>query len=387
MATFTASPELATSFRPVRTSRLARVDVVLVVATAALSAIGMVMVYTSTRAHRLDGALAGQYFLKRQAGAVAIGVVAAIIAATFDYRKLRETWIVLYASMIPLLLIVRVVGQGRGGTTAWFNIGPFQFQPSEIAKLVVIVAIAGYCHEHQGDLDAYRLGVALALAAVPMALVMLQNDLGTMLVMAVCVIAVLVVAGLRARQMLVLALVASSMLGVLVYTGAFESYRIDRLVGFLKQEDPNKSVHELTNTEYSYKQSKAAISHGGLSGQGLYKGRLTQLAFVPEQRTDFIFTAVGEELGFAGGAVVLALFALICWRLWRIASLMLDRFGSLIAIGLVAMFAFQVFENMGMTMGMMPITGIPLPFMSYGGSAMIAYWVAIGFATGIWYRR
>ena len=292
----------------------------------------------------------------------------------------------LYLGMVPLLLIVRFVGQGRGGTTAWFNLGPFQFQPSELAKLVLVVSVAGYCHEHRGELDAYRLGVALLLAGVPMGLVMAQNDLGTMLVMAVCVIAVLVVAGLRAKQLAVLALVVASMVGVLVSTGVFESYRVDWLVGFLKQ-DVSKPVVDLSDTEYNYKQSRAAISHGGLTGTGVYQGPLTQLAFVPEQRTDFIFTAVGEELGFVGGALVLGLYGLLCWRLWRMAATMLDPFGVLIAIGLLAMFAFQVFENVGMTMGMMPITGIPLPFLSYGGSAMIAYWVAVGFIAGISYRR
>ncbi len=370
-----------------RSSFVARVDWLLLFAAAGISALGMLMVYSSTKAHVFpNGSVIGAYYVRRQGLAFAIGLGAAAIAMAVDYRRLRELWPFAYAATLPLLLLVRFAGQGRGGTTAWFNIGPFQFQPSELAKLVLVISIAGYCHQHVGELDAWRLGVALALAALPMGLVLAQNDLGTMLVMGVCVIAVLVVAGLRPVHLLVLFLVSSSVLGVLLVSGTFESYRLDRLTGFLHQ-DASKRTQDLSDSEYSLRQSQTAIAHGGLEGQGLYKGQLTQLAFVPEQHTDFIFTAVGEELGFGGGALLLGLFAIVVWRTWRIARNADDYFGSLVAIGLVAMFAFQVFENMGMTMGMMPITGIPLPFMSYGGSAMIAYWAALGLILGIRYRR
>ncbi len=370
-----------------RNSRLARVDWLLLLAAAGISVLGLLMVYSSTHTHVFpNGHLIGSYYLKRQALALVAGIVVGGLTMAFDYRRLRELWPLLYGLTLPLLLAVRFVGQGRGGTTAWFNVGPFQFQPSELAKLVLIVSIAGYCHQHVGELDAWRLGVAVALAAVPMALVMAQNDLGTMLVMGVCVVAVLVVAGLRAKHMLVLLLVSLSVLGALIVSGAFENYRLDRLTAFVHQ-DASKRAQDLSDSQYTLRESKSAIAHGGLDGQGYGKGELTQLSFVPEQHTDFIFTAVGEELGFVGGALLLALFALLVWRTWRAATTSDDFFGALIAIGLVALFAFQVFENMGMTMGMMPITGIPLPFMSYGGSAMIAYWAAVGLVLGIHFRR
>jgi rod shape determining protein RodA len=385
-ATTVLSPRPARA-AALRSSPLARVDWVLVFAAAAISVLGLLMVYSSTHAHVFpNGHVIGTYYVKRQVLAVAAGVAVAAIVMLFDYRRLRELWPLFYALTLPLLLAVRFVGQGRGGTTAWFNVGPFQFQPSELAKLVLIVSIAGYAHQHVGELDAWRLGVTVTLAGLMMALVFAQGDLGSMLVMGVCAIAVLTVAGLRPAHMVVLLLISLSLLGALVASHSFETYRLDRLTAFVNQ-NPSARAEELNNAQYTLRESKAAIQHGGLEGQGYGKGQLTQLSFVPEQHTDFIFTAVGEELGFAGGALLLGLFALLVWRIWRIAKTTDDLFGALICVGLVALFAFQVFENMGMTMGMMPITGIPLPFMSYGGSAMIAYWAAIGLVAGIAYRR
>ena len=365
-----------------------RLDWLLWFAAGATSGLGLLMIHSATRNRaRLSGrAISELYFVQRQGVAVLVGVVIAVIATAFDYRKLRDLWPLFYGLSLPLLAAVRFVGAGQGGTTAWFNVGPFQFQPSEMAKLVLIVAMAGYCHRHQGELDAWHLAQALALAGVPMGLVMLQNDLGTMLVMGVCVIAVLVVAGLKPVHLLVLFLVAASVLGGLLMSGKFASYRLDRLTSFLDQST-NARVQDLSSSEFNLRQAKAAIASGGLTGQGLQHGPLTQNERVPEQRTDFIFTAVGEELGFAGGAVLMILYALVVWRTWRTAVTTTDLFGALIAIGLVAMFAFQVFENVGMTMGMMPITGIPLPFMSYGGSAMIAYWAAVGLVQSIHRHR
>lgn len=383
---------MATISPPVRRSRwldphaspLLRIDWLMWFAAGATTGLGLVMIHSATRNRaRLTGrAIDPLYFVQRQGIAVVIGVVLAVIATAIDYRRLRDLWPLFYGLSLPLLLAVRFVGAGQGGTTAWFNVGPFQFQPSEVAKLVLIVALAGYCHRHQGELDAWHLAQALGLAAVPMGLVMLQNDLGTMLVMGVCVIAVLVVAGLKPVHLLVLFMVAASVLGGLLLSGKFTSYRLDRLTSFLDQNS-DAPVQDLSSSEFNLRQAKAAIAAGGLTGQGLRNGTLTQAERVPEQRTDFIFTAVGEELGFVGGAVLLGLYALLVWRMWRTAGMVDDLFGSMVCIGFVAMFTFQVFENVGMTMGMMPITGIPLPFLSYGGSAMISYWVAVGIAQSI----
>jgi rod shape determining protein RodA len=367
-------------------SPIFHIDWLLMMATGAVSALGLLMVFAATKARLAEHHTSTHYYLERQGIALAIGLCLCGIVMLVDYRKLLALWPLLYGATLPLLLAVRFVGAGRGGTTAWFNLGPLQFQPSELAKLTLIVALAGYCQQHKGDLDAWRLTTALLLAGIPMALVMLQGDLGTVLVMVVCVIAILVVAGLRPLHLLVLFLLSVTLVAGLAVSGKFSGYRALRFTSFLDQQS-HVDLKTADQASYNLAQSKLAIAHGGLSGQGLYKGTLTNLSSVPAQHTDFIFTAVGEELGFRGGAILLALFALIVWRTWRTALTAAELFGSLIAVGLVAMFTFQVFENVGMTMGIMPITGIPLPFMSYGGSAMIAYWVAIGLAVNIHMRR
>ena len=202
-----------------------------------------------------------------------------------------------------------------------------------------------------------------------MGIVYAQHDLGTMLVIMVCAAAVLVVAGLKPVHIVVLLMLAATLVGAAVVSGKVQAYQLDRLTGFADQSTKGETSQQLTPTGYNLKASKTAIASGGLSGAGLFEGLQTKNGFVPEQHTDFIFTAVGEDLGFVGGATLLALYALLAWRIWRIALLSSDFFGTLLAIGVLAMFAIQVFENVGMTMGIMPITGIPLPFMSYGGSS------------------
>ena len=365
--------------------RLRHVDYLLIATPLAITALGMLMIYSSTRTRLSLAHVNRFYYVQRQGLALAIGLVAMLVAMLVDYRKLRDLFPLLYLATLPLLLAVRFVGTGRNSTTAWFQLGPLQFQPSEIAKIVLVVALAGYCHQHRGDLDAWRLAMTLGIAAIPMALVMLQNDLGTMLVMCVVVAAVVLVAGIRPLHIATVFLVVATLVGMLAVTGKFSGYRLDRLTSFLNQGPV--STQTASAAEYNLTESKTAIMHGGFTGTGLYKGTLTKLSYVPAQHTDFIFTVVGEELGFVGGALLLALFALLVWRTWRTALLSTDFFGTLLCIGILAMFAFQVFENVGMTMGIMPITGIPLPFMSYGGSALITYFIAVGLVSNVHMRR
>jgi rod shape determining protein RodA len=303
-----------------------------------------------------------------------------------DYRRVRDLWPVVYFAMLPLLVGVLALGASRKGAQAWFQVGPLQFQPSEIAKVVVIIAVAGYCHQHRGDLDAWRLAIVLGIAGIPIGLVLMQNDLGSAIVMGVSVGAILVVAGIRGTHLAVLVLIAATAVGASISSGYFEGYRLDRLTSFLSQDTAEASPQS-SPAEWSLEQSKQAIGAGGLTGEGLYNGRQTRLSNVPEQHTDFIFSVVGEELGFVGSATLLALYALFLWRVWRIALTASDFFGTLVCVGVLAMFAFSIFESVGMTMGIMPITGIPLPFMSYGGSALIAAFVAVGLVANIHMRR
>jgi rod shape determining protein RodA len=385
MATLTAP--LARRRSASETSIFTHVDLVLLALPLAISALGLLMIYDSSR-NRL--ALNGQsrlYYVERQGLALGLGLIAMTVVMAIDYRRIRDLWALAYLAILPLLLAVVVIGRNHKGAQAWFQVGPLQFQPSEIAKVVLIVAIAGYCHQHRGDLDAWRLAVALGLAGAVMLVVYAQHDLGTMLVIMVCVAAVLVIAGLKPVHIAVLLMLGATLVGAAVVTGKVDAYQLDRLTNFADQSTTGIQAHDLTATQLTLKNSKTAIASGGLGGAGLGEGLQTRNGFVPEQHTDFIFTAVGEDLGFIGGATLLALYALLAWRIWRIALLSSDFFGTLLAIGVLAMFAIQVFENIGMTMGIMPITGIPLPFMSYGGSAIIASFIAIGLVLNVHMRR
>jgi rod shape determining protein RodA len=369
------------------TSLFAHLDLALLTLPIAISALGLLMIFDASRHETALGGLSRLYYVERQGLAVAVGLIAMGVVMAIDYRRIRDAWPLVYLAVLPLLAGVVVLGRNHNGAQAWFQIGPFQFQPSEIAKVVLVVAIAGYCHQHRGDLDAWRVAVAVALAGVVMAIVYAQHDLGTMLVIMVCAAAVLVIAGLKPVHIVVLLLLAASLVGAAVVTGKVHTYQLDRITSFANQSSAHVSAKDQTPTQFNLGASKAAIASGGFEGAGFGRGLQTKNGFVPEQHTDFIFTAVGEDLGFVGGATLLLLYALLAWRLWRIALLSSDFFGTLVAIGVLAMFAIQVFESVGMTMGIMPITGIPLPFMSYGGSAVIASFIAVGLVLNVHMRR
>jgi rod shape determining protein RodA len=363
-------------------------DLVLLALPFALSALGLLMIYSSSRNRLKSQGLSQLYYVERQGLAIVLGVVAMAIVLAIDYRRLRDLWAPIYLAALVVLVGVLFAGERVKGAQAWFQVGPLQFQPSEIAKVAVVIALAGYCHHHRNDLDTGRLAVAVAIAGIAMALVFMQHDLGTTLVILVCSFAVLVVAGLRPAHIGVLVLIGVTLVGAAVVSGKVATYRVDRITGFLDQSSSlNQPASKQTEAQYSLTESKIAIVSGGISGQGLFKGRQTNLSYVPEQHTDFIFTVVGEELGFLGGATLIGLYSLLAWRIWRTARLSSDFFGTLLAVGVLGILAFQVFENIGMTMGIMPITGIPLPFMSYGGSAIIASFVAIGLVANVHMRR
>jgi rod shape determining protein RodA len=367
-------------------SLFAHLDLALLALPIAISVLGLLMIFDASRHETALAGVSRLYYVERQGVAVAIGFVGMAIVMAIDYRRIRDAWPLLYLAILPLLAGVVVLGRNHGGAQAWFQVGPFQFQPSEIAKVVVIIAIAGYCHQHRGDLDAWRVAVAVGLAGLVMALVYAQHDLGTMLVIMVCAAAVLVIAGLKPVHIVVLLMLGASLVGAAVVTGKVHTYQLQRLTGFTDQST-GLPASQQTATQFNLGASKAAIASGHFDGAGFGQGVQTKNGFVPEQHTDFIFTAVGEDLGFVGGATLLLLYALLAWRLWRIALLSSDFFGTLVAIGVLAMFAIQIFENVGMTMGIMPITGIPLPFMSYGGSAVIASFLAIGLVLNVHMRR
>jgi rod shape determining protein RodA len=358
------------------------VDVVLLAVVAAITGLGMLMIYSSTRARQASAGLDPGYFLKRQALFVAVGVVVMVLVTLVDYQVLRDMAPAIYgASVLALLLVVSPLGTNNRGAQAWFQLGPYQFQPAEFGKLALIIALAAYCATHRDDLDTNRLATALGIATIPLVLIYLQPDVGTGMVFVAALMAILLVGGASPRQILILSLIGVTGIVLVLELGVLKQYQEERLAAFL---DPQEDVQR---TAYNLNQSKTAIANGGVGGKGLFQGTQTNLSFVPEQHTDFIFTAVGEELGFVGAATLLGLFGLVMWRIWRAAVTAKDQFGTLVCVGVLAMLVFQVFENVGMTMGITPIAGIPLPFMSYGGSSVIAVFAAVGLVLNVQMRR
>jgi rod shape determining protein RodA len=362
-------------------SPLRHFDWLLVGCVLAITALGLLMIYSTTH-QRIPGD--PYYFVKRQVLFAGIGFVAMFVVLCIDYRRMRDYAMVFYGATVFLLLAVLApVGSNIKGHQAWFQLpGGFTLQPSELAKFGIIVALAGYCNRYRGELDAWRLTMIIGLVSVPIGLVLLQPDLGTVMVLAVIIVAILAMAGVSGKQLIVLGLLAITGVYAVVGLGLLKQYQLDRLTTFL---DPESGTSQ--GSAYNQEQSKQAIAHGRITGEGLEQGSQTQGGFVPEQHTDFIFTSVGEELGFVGAAVLLALFAIVLWRTWRTARLSRDFFGALVCVGVLAMLAFQMFENVGMTMGIMPVTGIPLPFMSYGGSSLITTFACVGLVANVSMRR
>jgi rod shape determining protein RodA len=376
-----ASVVLSARRARLQSSPLRHLDFALVLSVFAISGVGLLMIYSSTKT-KLEAAHSDPlYFVKRQGLAMGLGVLAMVVVMSIDYRRLRELALVGYAGVVLLLIGVLGAGTQVKGAQARFDIGPFQLQPGEFAKFFLILVLAGYCTLHRGDLDVRRLVVTLAIAGVPMALIMLQPDLGTDLVLGCITLGILAVAGVRGRHLVVLLLLGATLAVFAVNFGVLDEYQVNRLTNFA---EPGRDTER---SGYNQEQSKIAIGNGGVTGQGLFRGTQTVGNYVPEQHTDFIFTAVGEELGFLGGATLLALFGLVVWRTWRTSRLANDFYGTLLCIGVIAMLTFQVFESVGMTMGIMPVTGIPLPWMSYGGSSVIVSYACIGLVANVHMRR
>jgi rod shape determining protein RodA len=362
-------------------------DYILVIATLLVSVIGVVMVYTATRGTLLAQGDDPKTFLKKQALFVVLGVITMVVVALIDYRRLEQVANALYWLIILALLGVFVVGSSAQGAARWFTIGPLQLQPSEFAVLALILAIATYCaRRDEAGLawrDVFRL---MIMAGIPIVLVLLQPDLGTAIIMVIVLLVMLAVAGLPIRILVMLLFGAALVAFVAIEGGLLHHYQIARLTTFLNpnSKSTNKQIQEVI---YNTQQAKNAIGSGGMFGSGLGKGAQTNLGYVPEQQTDFIFTAVAEQLGFVGSVGVLSLLGVIAWRILHAAVIARDIFGRLICAGLFAFIAFSVFQNAGMTMGIMPITGIPLPFVSYGGTAVLVFFAAVGLALSVGARR
>ncbi len=361
-------------------SRLTFVNIPLLAIVAGLVVYGTVIVQSATSG--MDG---GPALLKRHLFGIAVGIVGMLVAWAIDYRK-YPAWLPALV-VLDLLLIVspRIPGLGdtAKGATSWLQIaGVRLFQPSEPAKLVTIIIMAVVISRFDGVLDRPRdVMKVLAYLAVPLALIMLQPDLGTALVFVAFTMCMLLIGGLKPRWFLVFAVVGVIAVGVVLQAHLLERYQEDRLLVFV---DP---MRDPLGAGYNLEQSKIAIGSGELTGKGLQSGTQSNLNFLPERHTDFVFSVLGEELGFLGGVLLLGLYLALLITALEIAASSKDLLGSLIAAGLIGMWAFQILENVGMTVGLMPITGIPLPFMSFGSSFMVTNLVGTGMLLSVWARR
>ena len=356
------------------------VDYALALALLVLGAFGAFMSYSATRVALVNAGYNPHYYLERQGVFVVLGLVAMTIISLIDYRRLEILATPLYIGSFFALAGVFVVGKSALGAQRWYSLGFVQIQPSEFTVLFIVLAVATFCARRSEGLRMYDVMRLLVMAGAPLGLIVLQPDLGTSIIIVLVVAGMMVVAGIPPRFMTFLSIMGTVGLIAAVYLDLLKKYQVERFTSFVNQNSNNPAISALL---YEVHNAKSAIGAGGLWGAGVFQGFQTVLGFVPEQRTDFIFTAIGEQLGFVGAASVIFLLAFIAWRMWVIGRHAKDTMGRLLCIGIFIFFSFSCFENIGMTMGIMPVTGIPLPLLSYGGSAALVFYSAGGLVLSV----
>jgi rod shape determining protein RodA len=367
--------------RPIR-----HVDWFLIVFALALSGVGLLLLYSATNQTLRQDGLDPFERVNKQVLTIGVGVIVLFLMVSFDYRFLKIYAGFVYLVSILALVLVRIPGLGATDSTGtaqrWFEIAGLQITPSEFTKLALIVMLAAVLSRIRTAAPSLAdVAKVLILSLVPLVLVFLQPDIGTSIGITAIVVGMLIVAGTRARHLLVLSIVGIIAILFVFQTGMVEDFQRERLLAFIDPTSVSADVR------YNLDQSLIAVGSGGMLGKGYLHGTQTNLDYVPEQHTDFIFTVAGEEFGFVGAMALLALFALLLWRAIRVAWLAKDPFGTYIAAGIATMFAIQMFVNIGMVIGIMPITGIPLPFLSYGGTSILVSFAAIGLLENIHMRR
>jgi len=371
-----------------RDSVARRLDWPILLAALALSGIGSLLVFSATRNRTEINQGDPYYFLIRHLMNTGIGFALMLGTVWLGHRALRTAVPILYgASVFLILMVLTPLGSTVNGAHSWIVLGGgFSLQPSEFVKITIILGMAMLlaARVDAGDKpypDHRTVLQALGLAAVPMLIVMLMPDLGSVMVMVIIVLGLLLASGASNRW--VFGLLSAGAAGAIAVwqLHILDDYQIARFAAFANPSlDP-------AGVGYNTNQARIAIGSGGLTGSGLFHGSQTTGQFVPEQQTDFVFTVAGEELGFVGAGLIVVLLGVLLWRACRIARETTELYGTTVAAGIVAWFAFQAFENIGMTLGIMPVTGLPLPFVSYGGSSMFAVWVAVGLLQSIRVQR
>ncbi|MFG2228167.1 rod shape-determining protein RodA [Streptomyces sp. NPDC048644] len=383
------TPELGTWGKiTARDSVVRKLDWILLLSCVALSLIGAVLVFSATR-NRTELNHGDQYyFFLRHLLNTGIGIALAAGTIWLGHRTLRGAIPVLYGlSVVLALLVLTPLGSTINGSRSWLAIpGGFSLQPAEFAKITIALGMAMIlaARVDAGDRphpDHRTVVQALGLAAVPVGVIMLMPDLGSVMVLGAIILGVLLSSGASNRW--ILGLLGTGVVGCLAIwqLQLLDEYQIARFAAFANPSlDP-------AGVGYNTNQARIAIGGGGLTGSGLFHGSQTTGQFVPEQQTDFIFTVAGEELGFLGAGLIIVLLGVVLWRACRIARETGELYGTIVAAGIIAWFSFQAFENIGMTLGIMPVTGLPLPFVSYGGTSMFAVWIAIGLLQSIRVQR
>ena len=358
-------------------------DWILISCALLLSIIGSALVYSASKQRLFDSGFNTDFYLQRHIFNIMVGIVLALIVSRFSFRTARAYAIIIYGAAVLGLILVLIpgVGKSQGGAQAWLALpGGFTFQPSEFTKVALITLLAMVLTESRDSElvpDDRDILFGLALAGIPALLILLQNDIGTVMIIGATLLSVMVVSGVKLRWIYG-SLSAVFLAGFIASKLNFiKDYQIKRLATFV---DPTLDP---LGAGYNTLQARIAIGSGGWFGQGLLSGPQTQGKYVPAQRTDFIFSVAGEELGFLGSVLIIFLIALILYRITRIALRTTDRFGRLAASGVAGWFAIQAFENIGMNLGIMPVTGVPLPFVSYCGSSMFVTWMALGLVVAI----
>jgi rod shape determining protein RodA len=355
---------------------LRHIDWTLLGITLALASYGALLIYSATQGSN------GFHSLRLQLMWIVVGVVAMAVVASFDYLKLKTYSGIIYGAVIVLLLIVFIVGKVQLGAVRWIPIGPFNLQPSELAKVALIITLASLLSKRKEGIANNRdIFIALGYALVFIGLVFIQPDLGTALVFAAITVAILYAAGINLWILAGLGGAASLAAVLAVKLDILHQYQVNRLLVFLNPAaDPMGAGYNIT-------QAKIAIGSGQFLGRGLFLGSQTRLNFIPHGDTDFIFAVLGEQLGFIGSVLLIVLFGLLFWRIIKIAMNSRDMFGTLICAGVVGSLLFQSFINIGMNVGIMPVTGIPLPLISYGGSSFLTTMVSLGLVLNVSMRR
>lgn len=355
-------------------AQLAAIDGGLAFAALLLAAVGLATVHSASSELAVD-------YLPRQAIWVGIGLVLLLAAMSIDYRVLLDLSLTLYVFSLVLLALVLVFGEVRGGARSWFVLGPWQFQPSELAKLATTLFVARYLSEiDQPVLTLRQIATVVGIVAAPMLLIVVEPDMGGAAMFVPLLAGMLLIAGVKLRYLLIAALLAASV-GFGLWTFGMQEYQRERVITYLQPErDP-------LGSGYHIHQSKIAVGSGQLVGKGYMQGTQSQLRFLPARHTDFILAVLAEEWGFLGVAAMLGLYALYIRSGARIAMRARDRSGILVVVGLLSVFCFHVLYNSAMVIGFLPITGIPLPFLSYGGTFMLYNFAATGIILGVDLRR